>query len=746
MKRLLAAVGAFMCALAPVAFAQNFTLSGHKLINSSGNTVPNATTGFTTSNSTAGVLGASISPSGSATNVYISNTGCPQGADLNTGFLYGTTTPAPDAGPCITKYLKTHMLPGKMLLLHQDGSSVSSGISGPTGGWGIVSDVPSGISMVTITGCAISNNTLGCTTLPNNLIAGQGIVLNGFATSTYLNLVPAVVSAANLTSTSFQVPFSHADATVENGAAQVLYGSGFFQKAGSNTDVINNGATNPPCPGGYSDPGWATPGPAPARGSGIIFQNLMINGNRVHNSTTGSLTGRGGFTATYGAAYCSFIGMNIYDVNNVDIEGNYFFQTSAYNLRLMNDGFVTVNHNRFDEFGPGAGVYESNSDGLHISGPANNITADGNYFKTGDDAWALNAPEGWVGPITYINITNSQYEQALSGGRMYTYSTAPPSGDAMPTISHITVSGATGTVQVVPFIIGNEGKHSMPIRLTMSDIKFSNIAIQMQPGAYSGNLNLGNGIVIADNIADLSFNDVQIDDIASTSSAPGFINFTDGANVVSLNLTNVTANRNSGGSSVAGIVDLAAGYYSPAGTGLINRLTINGARIVDSDGGSRSAVANAINMGTYSITTLSVSGLDYTNITNLVSNASKVANYGIPGAPALGGRLSTSNVVLASGAGLGTVNTVTGRDGTHDISITTGGSPEAGQALFTTTFTISRGHTSYCIQTPTSNTASALYGAQQVLTVPSGETGYTVYSGSRPLSPRTQYSWSFTCP
>jgi hypothetical protein len=591
---------------------------------------------------------ASVNP----TDVYISQIPCPQGADLNTGFVYGTTNPASDAGPCIANYLRVHVAPNHLLILHQDGASVSSGIFGPTEGWGIVSDMPPGISVVTILACKISSNLISCETKPNHLAAGQGAILNGFSADSHLNQIPIVISSEGLSRTRFQAMLVHSDANVGAGEIQILHGNGFFQKAASNADIINNGMANPPCPGGYEDPGWNTPGPAPERGSGLVFRNLMLNGNRLHNSTTGNLTGVGGFTATYNVVpYCFYIGLNIYDVNNVDIDGNYFFQTSAYNLRLMNVGFAAVTHNKFDEFGPGADVYESNSDGLHVSAPANNITADGNYFKTGDDAWALNAAEGWVGPITYVTITNSQYEQSLSGGRMYTYSIPPPPGDAAPRIDHVLVNGGVGTVQVVPHIIGNEGAHTLTVGNTMSDVVFANERISMVRGAYTGALASGNGIVVADNIADITFDNVQIDNIRTTASAPGFINLTDSANVTALNLTNVTVTRSAAGHSVQAIVDLKTGYYSPPGINSIHQLAINGARVFDLDDGAYGKAPYVVNSGTSTIGILSVNGIDFSNLDALVSDASRVTTFQGQSLSPGGRPYCASNIKMGAGSG-----------------------------------------------------------------------------------------------
>jgi len=110
----------------------------------------------------------------------------------------------------------------------------------------------------------------------------------------------------------------------------------------------------------------------------------------------------------------------------------------------LNVSNLYANNNTFDELGAGVPPTENNSDGLHIDGPADNIYADNNYFATGDDAWALNAPEGWVGPITNVSITNSHYNEALSAGRIYANSTVPPTGATPPTVSHVIIDGGIG--------------------------------------------------------------------------------------------------------------------------------------------------------------------------------------------------------------------------------------------------------------------------------------------------------------
>ena len=102
---------------------------------------------------------------------------------------------------------------------------------------------------ITVSSYAITTNVLYLTTSTQSLVAGQRISLNGFPTSTFLNGVTFLaVSATGLSSTTIQVPFTHADVLTqtESGKIEVWNGklSDFCRAADTQVAMnVQSGAT-----------------------------------------------------------------------------------------------------------------------------------------------------------------------------------------------------------------------------------------------------------------------------------------------------------------------------------------------------------------------------------------------------------------------------------------------------------------------------------------------------------------------
>jgi hypothetical protein len=227
-------------------------------------------------------------------------------------------------------------------------------------------------------------------------------------------------------------------------------GTGFFIKTGTNNDGIHNGDRNAAVP---SDPGP----PAPARGSSVALRNFTLNGNqgRGHNgdSTTGTRQG------TTGVVW--YFGINLMNLNDIVIENVVVVNAPAYHVRLSNVGNVKVSGCVLRSVG-------TNTDGLHFDGPANDISISNCDFLTGDDAIALNCPEGYTGNISRVTVTNCKFN-SLTLMRLYTIN-----GSGNPekfNIDSVTVSNCSGTVTLAGFSIG-DGSGSNPNSvnsLTVSD-------------------------------------------------------------------------------------------------------------------------------------------------------------------------------------------------------------------------------------------------------------------------------------
>ena len=184
-----------------------------------------------------------------------------------------------------------------------------------------------------------------------------------------------------------------------------------------------------------SDPGLGVP--LPARGSSVSLSNFAVNGNRGNglngDSTTGAPQG------TLGLVYCC---INLMSLDNITIENVVVVNSPSYHMRLSNVGNVVVT---------GCVVSSSgvNTDGVHFDGPANDIQISNCDFTTGDDAIALNCPEGYSGNISRVSVTGCTFH-SFSLMRLYTKAGGVPAYS----IDHVTVTGCSGTIAASAFLIG----------------------------------------------------------------------------------------------------------------------------------------------------------------------------------------------------------------------------------------------------------------------------------------------------
>jgi hypothetical protein len=207
-------------------------------------------------------------------------------------------------------------------------------------------------------------------------------------------------------------------------------GTGFFLKTGANNDGIHNGDRNAAVP---SDLGP----PAPPRGDSVSLSNFTINGNQGNgfdgNSTSGS---RLGSKVTY------YFGINLMNLDNIRIENVVLVRISAYHIRLSNVGHARVSGCVMKSHGVG-------SDGVHLDGPANDISISKCDFTTDDDSIALNCPEGYSGNISRVEVSDCTFN-SWSLMRLYT-----TTGSAAKfTIDSVSVRNCSGILAEAAFLIG----------------------------------------------------------------------------------------------------------------------------------------------------------------------------------------------------------------------------------------------------------------------------------------------------
>ncbi len=253
-------------------------------------------------------------------------------------------------------------------------------------------------------------------------------------------------------------------------------GTGFFVKTGTNNDGIHNG---PPSAGNPSDPGP----PAPPRGSSVSLSNFTLNGNQGNGQNGDSTTG-----APQGVigkqAYC---GINLMNLNNITLENVVVVNSPAYHIRLSNVGNVAASGCIMQTFGP-------NTDGLHFDGPANDITISNCSFVTGDDAIALNCPEGNMGDISRVKIQDCSFRsQSLARLNTIAVSGSPDKFY----IDTVEVNNCSGIFTGSAFPIG-DGAGSNPRAVTGLNIDNCTLTAPTILDLYAnfGTINLSNVVYI----------------------------------------------------------------------------------------------------------------------------------------------------------------------------------------------------------------------------------------------------------
>lgn len=227
------------------------------------------------------------------------------------------------------------------------------------------------------------------------------------------------------------------------GIAGLGCGTGFFIKAGTNNDGIHNGPPNAAVP---SNPGP----PAPARGKNVSLSNFTLNGDQNKVSTTGM---------RQGTDEVWYFGINLMNLDNISVENVVIVNTPAYHMRFTNVGDVEVSGCIMISAG-------ENTDGLHFDGPANDVTISNCQFETGDDAIALNCPEGYSGNISRVTVTGCTFE---SWTLMRLYTAGSP--EAQFTIDNVNVNNCSGTLAQSAFLLGYQlpGLPDAIASLTISD-------------------------------------------------------------------------------------------------------------------------------------------------------------------------------------------------------------------------------------------------------------------------------------
>lgn len=433
-----------------------------------------------------GVVTINATQSFSPHYITASSLGCPQDSDLMLG---GGTL----SDTCFNAALAA-ATPQNPITIVQDGISLASNIHGPANGsWSIIG-LGGGLSTIPISSCTITSNVITFVTAINSLKAGQGLIVGGFGTGcAALNGVNnqgvlLVVNSSGLSSTGFTANFTTSNVTTESETASAswLTGTGFYQQSGAIGATISNGVIVCVDPLGVP----------PSRGANVTIQDLVLNANSQGNSS-----------------FCS--GLDFANLNNIYINNVTIFNNSHFGTRFDNVGNVVVHATKVFPYAPGVVLTETTpafSDGLHFDGPANDIQVDDFQYHGSDDGIALNAAEGYCGPISRVQIANYIAFNSADFFRAYNTSTTCGNG-LIPLIDQVGLTNVHGDAYKAFGYLGNNvGTHTLTLNPAITNLTWTNSHI------YSPF-----GFLVYDNLGEIHF-DIDWETKGSTGG-PEWLNF-----------------------------------------------------------------------------------------------------------------------------------------------------------------------------------------------------------------------------
>jgi hypothetical protein len=243
-------------------------------------------------------------------------------------------------------------------------------------------------------------------------------------------------------------------------------------------------------------------------------------------------------------------------------------------------------------------------DGVHMDGHVEDVTISDCYFATGDDAIAVNCPEGYGGDISRVTVTNCTFNGSLSVMRIYT--SLDPA--AIPTNNvhkarNIHVSNCTGVVSNLCFSLGitNGGLSSTSDPDQIQDLTVTNCTLSSPNGLAC--------LLVP--IASITFSDVKF---IPTTTGPVFFGWF--GPIGEMVLRDVRILRNADGNT-------APSCLLSGGSGLnFGKLVLSDFGVNDIVGSSYSAVPCVLNTSGTTIGRLVLDNIDLTHVTNFVDPTS----------------------------------------------------------------------------------------------------------------------------
>jgi hypothetical protein len=312
--------------------------------------------------------------------------------------------------------------------------------------------------------------------------------------------------------------------------------TGFYLKDNANTDVIACGPVSP------YDPGGAAP---PRIGLNIRIANLRIEGNRANNLA--------GYT----------FGINLVNCLGVEIDRVTINHTRAYAIRVSNVGLVRVTDCDIMPFlmseNPNSG--NTNTDGFHVNGPAEGLLIRGCRFRCGDDAIALNGPEGYSGSISDVVVSDCDFTLSKTFMRIYPGNSAGTSR----VVDGVTATNLRGQAFSLGILIGNATDSAHMIADAVRNVSISDVD-------YTGDY----PVLIAENCSNIKLHNWTWRTYANASNGGFVSSWSVPSTARGVSITGLTCV----GQPVS-IVDFINGFYgnvSPVVTA--SKFTVSDVRIV----------------------------------------------------------------------------------------------------------------------------------------------------------------------
>lgn len=369
------------------------------------------------------------------------------------------------------------------------------------------------------------------------------------------------------------------------------WSNGYFIASGSNADGIRNRS-------GANGYGTNTTPPTPSEQ--ITLRNCRLNGNRG-NGTTGNSTSGNARQAANGNW---LNGIMIQSANKVRFLNNWISDAPSFAIWCNSCSDVIFDGNRLDA----SPSFALNQDGIHVTGPSSQIRVSDNWCNTTDDCIAVNANEGYGGPVDGVAVTNSQCVGCLTGYRQMS-NNGIGTDSTNKAVKNVTISNYAGTIAStggiigVAFRLGEVSSVSKAVDI-MQDVAISNVHFSSASSdAYM--------IEINDNLGKLDVNGLTWD---SPVGANAMVNFRSGSVVSSLSLRGVRISRTSTGNAAAYLLNVPSGDT-------VTNLHLDGVYVENQQGTSYSAIADLITVPSGgSIGSIDVGDIDPPNVTALASS------------------------------------------------------------------------------------------------------------------------------